>query len=67
MTRTTERPTVTTPTTTDLDDATTLRHQLGHQLRHRLAAAGHTSTPAIDHALRTVPRHAVLRSRDRSR
>ncbi|MEU5510414.1 methyltransferase, FxLD system [Streptomyces fungicidicus] len=54
MTRSTERPAVTTPPTTDLDDATALRHQLADQL----AAAGHTRTPSVDHALRTVPRHA---------
>ncbi|MFB6961393.1 methyltransferase domain-containing protein [Streptomyces sp. NPDC056309] len=54
MTRSTERPAVTTPPTTDLADATALRHQLADQL----AAAGHIRTPAVDHALRTVPRHA---------
>ncbi|WP_158786504.1 methyltransferase, FxLD system [Streptomyces sp. NRRL F-5065] len=44
----------TPPITTDLDEAAPLRHQLaGH-----LAAAGHIRTPAVDHALRTVPRHA---------
>ncbi|MFG3293460.1 methyltransferase, FxLD system [Streptomyces sp. NPDC048179] len=45
---------MTTPSTTDLDEATTLRHQLADQL----AAAGHIRTPAVDRALRTVPRHA---------
>ncbi|WP_327669448.1 MULTISPECIES: methyltransferase, FxLD system [unclassified Streptomyces] len=44
----------TPPITTDLDEATPLRHELADQL----AAAGHIRTPAIDHALRTVPRHA---------
>ncbi|GGJ04201.1 methyltransferase, FxLD system [Streptomyces brasiliensis] len=54
MTRTTERPAVTTRPTTDLDEATALRHQLADEL----AAAGHIRTPAVDRALRTVPRHA---------
>lgn len=54
MTRSTERPAVTTSPTTDLDDPTALRHGLADQL----AAAGHIRTPAVDHALRTVPRHA---------
>ncbi|ASQ93238.1 methyltransferase, FxLD system [Streptomyces sp. 11-1-2] len=54
MTRSTERPAVTTSPTTDLDEATALRHQLAGQL----AAAGHIRTPAVDQALRTVPRHA---------
>ncbi|MFE1987891.1 methyltransferase, FxLD system [Streptomyces mirabilis] len=54
MTRSTERPAVTTPPTTGLDEANTLRHQLADQL----ADAGHIRTPAVDQALRTVPRHA---------
>lgn len=54
MTRTTERPAVTTRPTTDLDEATALRHQLADEL----AAAGHIRTLAVDRALRTVPRHA---------
>ncbi|MEU9190142.1 hypothetical protein AB0D14_37570 [Streptomyces sp. NPDC048484] len=54
MTRSTERPTVTTPRATDLDEASALRHQLADQL----AEAGHIRTPAVDEALRTVPRHA---------
>lgn len=54
MTLSTERPAVTTSPTRDLDDATALRHRLADQL----AAAGHIRTPAVDHALRTVPRHA---------
>lgn len=54
MTRSTERPAVTTPHTTDLDEATALRHQLADQL----TADGHIRTPAVDRALRTVPRHA---------
>lgn len=55
MTRSPERPTVTTPPiTADLDEAAPLRHQLVDHL----AAAGHIRTPAVDHALRTVPRHA---------
>ncbi|MBW1597217.1 methyltransferase, FxLD system [Streptomyces sp. JJ38] len=45
---------MTTPPTTDLDVATALRQQLADHL----AARGHIRTPAIDHALRTVPRHA---------
>ncbi|MFD4950494.1 methyltransferase, FxLD system [Streptomyces sp. NPDC058451] len=45
---------MTTPPTTDLDEATALRHQLADQL----AAAGHIRTPSVDRALRTVPRHA---------
>ncbi|WP_327290470.1 methyltransferase, FxLD system [Streptomyces sp. NBC_01198] len=45
---------MTTSPTTDLDDPTALRHGLADQL----AAAGHIRTPAVDHALRTVPRHA---------
>lgn len=54
MTRSTERPTVTTPPiTTDLDEAAPMRHLLADHL----AAAGHIRTPAVDHALRTVPRH----------
>ncbi|MFJ1604618.1 methyltransferase domain-containing protein [Streptomyces sp. NPDC088253] len=54
MTRSTERPAVTTPPTTGLDEAGALRHQLADQL----AYAGHIRTPAVDKALRTVPRHA---------
>lgn len=55
MTRSPERPAVTTPPiTTDLDEAAPLRHQLADHL----AAAGHIRTSAVDHALRTVPRHA---------
>ncbi|MFD4613130.1 methyltransferase, FxLD system [Streptomyces sp. NPDC058440] len=45
---------MTTPPTTDLDEATALRHHLADQL----AAAGHIRTPSVDRALRTVPRHA---------
>ncbi|MFH9087078.1 hypothetical protein [Streptomyces sp. NPDC017673] len=45
---------MTTRPTTDLDEATALRHQLADEL----AAAGHIRTPAVDRALRTVPRHA---------
>ncbi|MFE5162671.1 methyltransferase, FxLD system [Streptomyces sp. NPDC056697] len=45
---------MTTPPTTDLDEATALRHQLADQL----ATAGHIRTRAVDQALRTVPRHA---------
>ncbi|MFJ8956513.1 methyltransferase, FxLD system [Streptomyces sp. NPDC102381] len=45
---------MTTPPTTDLDEASSLRHQLADQL----AEAGHIRTPAVDEALRTVPRHA---------
>ncbi|MEV7795161.1 methyltransferase domain-containing protein [Streptomyces sp. NPDC087512] len=59
MTRTTERLAVTTPPTTDLDEATALRHQLADEL----AAAGHIRTPAVDRALRTVPRHAFAPER----
>ncbi|WP_435058138.1 methyltransferase, FxLD system [Streptomyces sp. bgisy060] len=44
----------TPPIATDLDEATALRHQLAD----RLAAAGHIRTPAVDRALRAVPRHA---------
>ncbi|MFE0788814.1 methyltransferase, FxLD system [Streptomyces mutabilis] len=44
----------TPPITTDLDEAAPLRHQLADHL----AAAGHIRTPAVDHAMRTVPRHA---------
>ncbi|MET8683626.1 methyltransferase, FxLD system [Streptomyces sp. NPDC004732] len=54
MNRSTERPTVTTSPTSNLDEASTLRHQLADQL----AEAGHIRTPAVDEALRTVPRHA---------
>lgn len=54
MTRSPERPAVTTPSTTDLGEAHALRHQLADQL----AEAGHIRTPAVDAALRTVPRHA---------
>lgn len=56
MTRTTERPAVTTSPTTDLDDATALRHRLADQL----AANGHIRTSAVGHALRTVPGTAWL-------
>ncbi|MFI1929240.1 methyltransferase, FxLD system [Streptomyces sp. NPDC020330] len=45
---------MTTPPTTDPDEATALRHQLADQL----TADGHIRTPAVDRALRTVPRHA---------
>ncbi|MFF3411812.1 methyltransferase, FxLD system [Streptomyces sp. NPDC002742] len=45
---------MTTPPTTDLDEASALRHQLADQL----AESGHIRTPAVDEALRTVPRHA---------
>ncbi|MFD8462988.1 methyltransferase, FxLD system [Streptomyces antimycoticus] len=45
---------MTTSPSTDLDEDTALRHQLAGQL----AAAGHIRTPAVDQALRTVPRHA---------
>ncbi|MEU2621989.1 methyltransferase, FxLD system [Streptomyces sp. NPDC007157] len=45
---------MTTPPTAGFAGATALRHQLAD----RLAAAGHVRTPAVDHALRTVPRHA---------
>ncbi|MFI0721893.1 methyltransferase, FxLD system [Streptomyces sp. NPDC021224] len=45
---------MTAPSATELDDATALRHRLADQL----AAAGHIRTPALDRALRTVPRHA---------
>ncbi|MER6847674.1 methyltransferase, FxLD system [Streptomyces flaveolus] len=44
----------TPPIATDLDEAAPLRHQLADHL----AATGHIRTPAVDHALRTVPRHA---------
>ncbi|MFG2365828.1 methyltransferase, FxLD system [Streptomyces mirabilis] len=54
MTRPIERLAVTTPPTTGLDEAGALRHQLADQL----AAAGHIRIPAVDKALRTVPRHA---------
>ncbi|MEU8955037.1 methyltransferase, FxLD system [Streptomyces sp. NPDC048518] len=55
MTRSTGKPPVTTPPiTTDLDEAAPLRHKLADQL----AADGHIHTSAVDHALRTVPRHA---------
>ncbi|MFK0025936.1 methyltransferase domain-containing protein [Streptomyces sp. NPDC090798] len=54
MTRSTERPAVTTSPTTGLDEAGALRHQLADQL----AGAGHIRTRAVDKALRTVPRHA---------
>ncbi|MER7690826.1 hypothetical protein [Streptomyces sp. NPDC097610] len=54
MTRSTERATVTTPPTTELDETSTLRHQLIDQL----ADAGHIRTPAVDNALRTVAPHA---------
>ncbi|MFF6852191.1 methyltransferase, FxLD system [Streptomyces antimycoticus] len=54
MTHSTERPAVTTPPTTDLDEATALRLQLADQL----VTAGHIRTPPVDQALRTVPRHA---------
>ncbi|MGW1756402.1 hypothetical protein [Streptomyces mirabilis] len=54
MTRPIERPAVTTPPTTGIDEAGALRHQLADQL----ATAGHIRTPAVDKALRTVPRHA---------
>ncbi|MFI8093406.1 methyltransferase, FxLD system [Streptomyces sp. NPDC086080] len=43
----------TPPVATDLGEAARLRHQLAEHL----AAAGHARTPAVDHALRTVPRH----------
>jgi methyltransferase of FxLD system len=56
MTRSTERPIVTTLPTTELDEAGALRHQLAD----RLAAAGHIRTPGVDKALRTVPRHAFV-------
>ncbi|WP_435599947.1 hypothetical protein [Streptomyces sp. C10-9-1] len=45
---------MTTPSTTDLDEATDLRRQPAD----RLAAAGHIRTPAVDRAVRAVPRHA---------
>ncbi|MBT2527783.1 methyltransferase, FxLD system [Streptomyces sp. ISL-99] len=45
---------MTTPPTVNLDEASALRHQLADQL----AEAGHIRTPAVDEALRTVPRHA---------
>ncbi|WP_392870898.1 GNAT family N-acetyltransferase [Streptomyces sp. LN499] len=45
---------MTTPPTTDLDEARALRHQLADQL----AEAGHIRSPAVDAALRAVPRHA---------
>nr|WTB34209.1 methyltransferase, FxLD system [Streptomyces sp. NBC_00830] len=45
---------MTTPPTTGLDEARTLHHQLADQL----AESGHIRTPAVDEALRTVPRHA---------
>ncbi|WP_432064252.1 hypothetical protein [Streptomyces sp. C10-9-1] len=54
MTRPAERPDVTTPSTTDLDEATALRRRPAD----RLAAAGHIRTPAVDRAVRAVPRHA---------
>ncbi|WP_406433076.1 methyltransferase, FxLD system [Streptomyces sp. NBC_01589] len=54
MTRSYERPAVTTPLTTDLDEARALRHQLADQI----AEAGHIRSPAVDEALRAVPRHA---------
>ncbi|MGW3431768.1 hypothetical protein ACWDHW_28065 [Streptomyces melanosporofaciens] len=54
MTRSTERPAVTPSPTTDLDETTALRHQMAD----KLAAAGHIRTPAVDQALRAVPRHA---------
>lgn len=54
MTRSPDRPAVTTPPTTDLDEARALRHQLADQL----AEAGHIRSPAVDEALRAVPRHA---------
>ncbi|MFC3572441.1 methyltransferase, FxLD system [Streptomyces yaanensis] len=44
---------MTTPPITELDEAGALRHQLADQL----ADAGHIRTPAVDNALRTVPRH----------
>ncbi|MGW0998870.1 methyltransferase, FxLD system [Streptomyces sp. NPDC002523] len=47
---------MTTPLTTELDEAGTLRHELAD----RLAEAGHLRTPAVDKALRTVPRHAFV-------
>ncbi|MFF5273732.1 methyltransferase, FxLD system [Streptomyces sp. NPDC000133] len=45
---------MTTPPITDLDEAITLRHQLADQL----AESGHIRTPAVDKAIRSVPRHA---------
>ncbi|MER7808393.1 methyltransferase domain-containing protein [Streptomyces sp900116325] len=54
MTRSTERPAVTSLPTTELDETSALRHRLADQL----ADAGHIRTPAVDNALRTVPRHA---------
>ncbi|MDG9720456.1 hypothetical protein [Streptomyces sp. DH24] len=45
---------MTTPPTTELDDMGALRHQLADQLTD----AGHIRTPAVNNALRTVPRHA---------
>ncbi|MFI6697143.1 methyltransferase, FxLD system [Streptomyces sp. NPDC050433] len=45
---------MTTPPTTDLDEPCALRHQLADQL----AEAGHIRTPAVDKAMRTVPRHS---------
>ncbi|MEU9777980.1 hypothetical protein [Streptomyces sp. NPDC047968] len=45
---------MTTPSTTDLDEATALRRRPAD----RLAAAGHIRTPAVDRAVRAVPRHA---------
>ncbi|MFJ5035236.1 hypothetical protein ACIQB5_46100 [Streptomyces sp. NPDC088560] len=54
MIRSTGRPAVTTPPTTGLDEAGSLRHQLTDQL----ADDGHIRTFAVDKALRTVPRHA---------
>ncbi|MFI6493752.1 methyltransferase, FxLD system [Streptomyces sp. NPDC050564] len=54
MTRPIERPTVTTPPTTDIDETSALRHQLTDQL----TAADHIRTTAVEHAFRTVPRHS---------
>lgn len=51
MTRSIERPTVTTSRTTDLDQATRLRHQLADNL----TTARHIRTPAVSYALHTVP------------
>ncbi|MFE9446289.1 hypothetical protein ACFYO2_47065 [Streptomyces sp. NPDC006602] len=45
---------MTTPPTTELDQAGALRHQLADQL----VDAGHIRTPAVEDAMRTVPRHA---------
>ncbi|MFF9511540.1 hypothetical protein ACF1BU_33905 [Streptomyces sp. NPDC014724] len=51
MTRSPERPAVTTLLTTDLDEARALRHQLADQL----AEAGHIRSPAVDEACMPCP------------